>query len=240
MDSATLSHERRAALSALAADLRRVFGKGLRSVCAYGVDHAGGDTHSIALVDHLSFDHLAACVPFARGWESSGLAVPLLLEEDEFRRTLDVFPLEYGDIIAHHVVIEGHDPFLHITVPDDDLRRGCEQQAKSHLIHLRESYLETRGDPGAVSRMIAASAPGFHRLLHNIVALVDPDGHGSGHGDLAERAERHVGVPAALTREVLAAAASGGPTTISDPTALLSRYMSAVERVWEFVDAWKG
>jgi len=240
MAFATLSSERRAALTALAADLRRVFSHGLRSVCAYAVDHSEGDTHSIALVDHLSFEHLAACVPLVRGWEANGLAVPLLLEEDEFRRTLDVFPLEYGDIIAHHIVIDGKDPFVHLTVSDDDLRRGCEQQAKSHLIHLRESYLETGGDPRKVSRLIAASAAGFHRLLHNIVALVDPDTHGSGHDDLADRAERHIGVRADLTREILGSASSGGPTTIADPTALLSRYMHAVERVWEFVDAWKS
>ena len=122
---------------------------------------------------------------------------------------------------------------------NDDRRRGCEQQAKSHLIHLRESYLETRGDPRDVSRLIAASAPGFGRLLQNIVALVDGQRAGSGDDDIAGRAERQVGVPAELTREVLASASSGGPTTIADPTALLARYVSAVERVWEFVDAWQ-
>jgi hypothetical protein len=239
MASATLAPERREALHVLASDLRRVFGAGLRSVCAYGA-HEAGDTHSIALVDHLSFDELAACLPLARGWEARGLAVPLILEVDEFTRTLDVFPLEYGDIIAHHVVIHGPDPFLNLTVSDDDRRRGCEQQAKSHLIHLRESYLETRGDPRAVSRLIAASAPGFGRLLHNIVTLADGHATTADHHDLADRAERHIGIPASLTREVLASASSGGPTTIADPTAMLSRYISSVERVWEFVDAWKS
>jgi hypothetical protein len=239
MSAATLSPERRDALNALTADLRRVFASGLRSVCAYGDYDGGGDTHSIALVDQLSFDHLAACVPYARNWEARGLAVPLILQENEFTRTLDVFPLEYGDIIANHVVIDGPDPFSHLTVSDDDRRRGCEQQAKSHLIHLRESYLETRGDPRAVSRLIGASGLGFGRLLHNIVALVDGNRRDSDHHDLADRAERLIGVPADLTREVLGSGTSG-PTTIADPTALLSRYMSAVERVWKFVDAWKS
>jgi len=240
MTLATLSPERRDALAGLAADLRRIFGSGLRSLCAYGSLEATGETHSIALVDHVSFDRLAACLPYARNWNARGLAVPLILEENEFTRTLDVFPLEYGDIIANHVVIAGPDPFSNLTVSDEDRRRGCEQQAKSHLIHLRESYLETGGDPRAVSRLIGASSPGFGRLLHNIVALVDGNGTGSDHHDLAERAERQIGVPADLTREVLASGSSGGPTTIADPTALLSRYMSAVERVWEFVDAWKS
>lgn len=240
MASATLSSQRHAALGALAGELRRVFGTRLRSVSAYGPDGGAGPTHSIALVDRLTFDDLAACAPLARGWDAKGLAVPLILSEDEFRRTLDVFPLEYGDIIAHHVVIDGPDPFLNLAVSDADRRRACELQAKSHLIHLRESYLETGGDPGGVSRMIGASAVGFQRLLANIVALVHPGpGGGSAHADLADAAEHHIGVPADLTREVLAGASGGGPTTIADPTALLGRYISAVERVWEFVDAWK-
>jgi hypothetical protein len=240
MASATLSPDRRAALEVLSGDLRRIFGSRLLSVCAYGGYEQGSDTHSIVLVDRLSFADLAACVPLARAWDAHGLAVPLILEQDEFRRTLDVFPLEYGDIIARHAVIEGEDPFTDLVVSAADRRRACELQAKSHLIHLRESYLETRGDPRRVAQLIGASAEGFRRLLANIVALVHPGSeHAATHADLAGDAERHIGVPAAVTREVLAGSSSGGPSTIADPTALLARYLAAVDRVWEFVDAWK-
>jgi hypothetical protein len=45
-------------------------------------------------------------------------------------------------------------------------------------------------------------------------------------------------VPAGLTRDVLATGGRG-PSTIADPTALLARYFGAVERIWEFVDAWQ-
>ena len=83
---------------------------------------------------------------------------------------------------------------------------------------------------------IGASAEGFRRLLGNIVALVAPSTHDGDH--LAEDAEEHVGVSRELTKEVLAAAGSG-PSTIPDPSALLARYIAAVERVWEFVDGWK-
>jgi len=111
MASTTLDWETRQALALFAADLRRVFGNRLLSICAYGLQHhPDGDTRTIVLVDRLTFDDLAACVPLARKWDGLGLAVPLLLEEHEFIRTLDVFPLEYGDIIAHHVVIAGSDP----------------------------------------------------------------------------------------------------------------------------------
>jgi hypothetical protein len=240
MDSATLPSEKRQSLAVLAADLRRVFGNRLLSICAYGVGHdADGDTHTLVLVDRLTFEDLAACVPLARGWNARGLAVPLLLEEHEFTRTLDVFPLEYGDILAHHVLIEGTDPFDGLSVSEADFRRACELQAKSHLIHLREGFLESGGDPRAVSRLIGASAEGFRRLLENLVSLVRPATVHAVHHDVAEDAQTFLGVPAELTREVLAKAGAGRSSTIAEPTALLEQYVAAVDRIWEFVDEWK-
>ena len=238
MAAATLSPARRTALESLATDLRRIFGNRLYSLCAYGQPADDVETRSIALVDRLAFEDLAACVPLARTWDGLGLAVPLILERDEFARTLDVFPLEYGEIIAHHVHVYGDDPFERLSVSEVDLRRGCELQAKSHLIHLREGFLETYGEPRAVARLIAASAPAFSRLLTNLVTLVSSDASDGPPDDVAAAAERYLGVPSDLVREVTT---TGGdkPSTIVDPTALLSRYIAAVERLWEFVDTWK-
>lgn len=222
----------------MAADLHRVFGNRLQAVCAYGAFASDADTRSIVLVDRLAFEDFGACLPLASRWDADDLAVPLILDRDEFTRTLDVFPLEYGEIIASHVLIYGDDdPFDDVSVDIADRRRGCELQAKSHLIHLREGYLESGGDPRAISGLIGASAEGFRRLLLNLVLLVAPEAAHSG-ADLPDTAEQHFGIPAELTREVFASAETR-PSTIADPTALLARYVSAVERIWEFVDAWK-
>lgn len=207
---------------ALSADLGRIFGDRLESLVAYGERDEDG-VHTLALVEHLTFADLAACVPLAAGWRRAGLATPLVLTRHEFRRTLDVFPLEYGDIIARHMVVAGTDPFTGVSVTDADLRRACELQAKSHLIHLREGFLETAGDAGAIARLISASAPSFQALLANLERL-EPG------------AASRAGVPEGLMREVTAAA----DATIADPSALLARYVAAAERLWQYVDAWRS
>ena len=94
MESRSLSATDRAALELLAADLRRVFGTRLRALVAYGLDAPSDPpaVHSLGLVDRLTFEDLAACAPLASNWHRRGLAVPLLLEDAEFHRTLDVFP----------------------------------------------------------------------------------------------------------------------------------------------------
>ena len=213
------------AFAELASDLRRVCGDRLVSLVAYG-DLDGLDdaesAHALALIDGLAFPDVAKCVPLAARWRRLGLATPLLLAPDEFRRSLDVFPLEYGEIVARHVVIAGASPFAGVAVSEADLRRACERQAKSHLIHLREGFLETGGTPAAVAQLIAASAPAFRSLLLSLEQL-EPG------------AAREAGVAADLPREVAAAA----DATITDPSALLARYIATVERLWHYVDRWR-
>jgi hypothetical protein len=92
-------------------------------------------------------------------WRRERLATPLILPEDEFRRSLDAFPLEFGEIVRVHERVFGDDPFAGIAVTREDLRRACETQIKSHLLHLREGYLESGGRPEAVAELVAASAP---------------------------------------------------------------------------------
>jgi bifunctional DNA-binding transcriptional regulator/antitoxin component of YhaV-PrlF toxin-antitoxin module len=237
MDAVSLTAGQRGALGGLGADLRRVFGARLLSLAAYGLDApapASRLIYTLALVDRLSFEDLVRCAPLAADWRRRSLAVPLILERDEFLRTLDVFPLEYGDIIASHVVVAGSDPFATARVIPADVRRACELSAKSHLIHLREAFMESGADPQAVGRLIAASAPAFSTLLRNIARLADDDD-----SDLAATAERQIGIPASVVREVMGAGA-GTQSTIAEPTVLLSRYIAAAERVWEYVDTWRA
>ena len=239
--ASALSAAEQSGAQSLAADLQRVFGARLESLIAYGM---GGEIrddeplHTLALVERLTFDDLAALAPHADRWHRIGMAVPLLLTTEEFLRSLDVFPLEYGEIIARHVLVWGRNPFADARVAESDLRRGCELQAKSHLIHLRESYLENAANPRQIARLVAASAPQFRVVLTNITQLAG-GARSIAYSDdeLAEITERNIGVPAALVREVLGSRA--GATAIADPTALLSRYIAASERVWDYVDSWR-
>ena len=146
-----------------------------------------------------------------------------VLSRDEFVRTLDVFPVEYGDIIARHVVVLGSDPFAGLQISETDLRRACEQQAKSHLIHLREGYLESGGQPQAIARLIAASADSLQALIANL-----------------ERLDPGAAARAGLTPELIREIASVDATVIAEPSALLARYIAAVERLWQEVDRWRS
>src|SRR5207247_10002041 len=86
---------------------------------------------------------------------------------------LDVFAIEFGAILADHSVIAGANPFERLTVEAVDLRRAVEVQARSHLLHLREGYIETQGRADALAVLVARSAPAFATLIASIARLED-------------------------------------------------------------------
>jgi hypothetical protein len=228
----------------LARDLDGVFGARLESLVVYTGHQADGSIHSCVLVRGLAFRDLTACLPFTESWHHRGVAVPLMLSPDELQRTIDVFPLEYASITADYIVVRGADPFRGIAIPVEDVRRAVEGLAKSHLIHLREGFLESHGETTRIARLIAASAAPLRALLTHIARLPEAgqaalDTHVPSDESLAALAERRMGVSAGLVRSILASSSSG-QSTITDPGHLLAPYIDASQRIWEYVDRWRA
>jgi hypothetical protein len=231
------------AIDQLARDLEEVFGSRLESLVAYHGNQGDGSIHSCVLARELGFRDLNACLPFAANWHHRGVAVPLMLSTDELTRTVDVFPLEYAAIVADYLVVRGSDPFAGLTIPVEDVRRAVEALAKSHLIHLREGFLESHNETTRIARLIAASAAPLRALLVQIARLPDA-GQAPARGirsdeALASFAEARMNVPASLIRTVLAASANG-QSTITDPGHLLGTYIDAAQKIWHYVDRWRA
>lgn len=227
------------AIDALARDLDDLFGGRLRSLVAYPGNQADGSVHSCAIVDGLAFRDLVSCLPRTESWHRRGIAVPLMLASGELERTVDIFPLEYSSIVADYLVVRGADPFQGMSIPVEDVRRATEGQAKSHLIHLREAFLESHGETTRIGRLIASSAAPLRALLTNIARLHDnAPAETLSDQALATMAEARMGISAALVREILASS-SGGHSTIADPGALLAHYVEAAQKIWEYVDRWR-
>src|SRR5258706_703762 len=163
------------------AALRTVFGNRLRSVVAYGPhvdDNRDGAFSCLALVTSVTVADLEACAARTHGWQREGIATPLLLPEEEFRRSLDAFPLEYAEILRAHDVLFGESPFEGLTIEHADLRRACETQIKSHLVHLREGFIEAGDTPPAVAEPVTPPAPAFGSPRLNISPLNRSSQHG--------------------------------------------------------------
>jgi hypothetical protein len=228
----------------LVSDLRQIFGSRLHSVVMFdahvqgktrdGSRPEGGPVHTMALVSELTIADLDVCASRHRAWSGRGLATPLLLPKDDFARALDAFPIEFGAIVARHVVLTGDDPFSGLQISAADLRRACEIQARSHVLHLREGYVEAGGDPSAIGRLVVDSVPALNALLVNVArlgndAITDSEG-------LAQRAAQLMGASQAVIADVLALGSARIPMT--DAVRLFAPYLAAAERLVVAIDQW--
>jgi hypothetical protein len=154
------------ATETLAAQLKEIFGERLSMIAAFGTE-----ANTCAIVETLTVGDLDRCAALSAEWKKLRLDAPLFILVDELARARDAFPLEFNEIIATRRVIFGADLFAAMSVMPDDLRRACEMQARGHLVHLREAYLEAGGDRKAIARLVSASVVPFRALLSNIARL---------------------------------------------------------------------
>ena len=245
-----------AAVATLERELRGIFGARVQSLVVYGerardahhddrADHSrhhydghdpAGAVRTMAIVDGLTGDDLRACADRVTSWHDAGLATPLVLASHEFERSLDAFPLEFGAMLADYTVVTGANPFETLSVDRADLRRAVEVQARSHLLHLREGYLEAAGRPAAIAVLIAESAAPFAALLMTLARL---DGRPTPDARAAARhAERLIALPGGAVSEVVKIASVHDVATEAADR-LFPAYLDAVERLVTYVDQWR-
>jgi hypothetical protein len=227
--------ERASVVRPVVDDLKRIFQTRLEAVVAYGWQrHAAVPT--LALVQSLSMDDLIACADRGRSWRRAGAATPLLLTRRDFMRSLDAFPIEYGEILQQHEVVFGSDPFAGLHIDREDLRRACEVQVKSHLLHLREDYIEAGGRHGDIDALVRDSTPGVAVIMRHLARL---DGAAAEtRDDLVRYARDRIRVEPRVAGDVLLLADADSGAAI-DTAKLFPEYLAMMERLAEFVDAWR-
>jgi hypothetical protein len=230
------------AAGTLADDLASLFGARLRAVLVYGT-HARphpravkAPVQTLALVDRLEYADLASAADRAAAWQSRRLDMPLLLPESEFRRSLDAFPLEYGDIIAHHILVRGDDPFAGLAVAAEDVRRACEVKIRAHAIHLREGFLLAGQRSREVVELIVASAGPFASLIESFARVTGAPLQ-SPPAALAAHVGRVSGLDAELIGRLLALEEDQA-LDAAEAVHLYPPYLDLVQALVQVIDAW--
>ena len=214
------------------ADLHAIFGTRLEAVVVYAPTHS--PRPSLAIVQSLELNDLTSCAARAARWRRAGAATPVVLTRREFARSLDAFPVEFGEIIATHETLFGDDPFAGLSVALADLRRACEGQTRSLLLHLREDYMEAGGDARAIAALVTDSAPEFRALVGLLARL---DGHRFSGRDLAAWAAERLALDPRTVSDVLHVANAPDGSGV-DAVKLFPAYLAAVEHLARRVDEW--
>jgi predicted nucleotidyltransferase len=233
-------------LDELVTQLRAAYGARLSSVVLYG-SAAGGDHikdrsdyNVLVLLESLdNAQSFVAASAVARAWRESGNPPPMTMTLDEWRRSSDIFPMEYADILERNRVLHGSPPFEGISVDRADLRLQLEQQVMGKLLQLRQGALLAGTDGKRQSELVAASLSTMMVLFRAVLRLNGETPTGD-NAKTATRVGELAGFdPAPFVRAVRHV--HGAEKLSSDQAAqALSGYLGAIERLSRYLDQFGG
>src|SRR6476659_10144353 len=169
-------------LDELVRQLRAAYKERLASVVLYG-SAAGGDhipdrsDYNVRVllesIDSTQVDASSsvAASAVARAWREAGNPPPMTMSLEEWRRSADIFPMEYADILERNRVLHGDAPFAGISVSPADLRLQLEQQVMGKLLQLRQGALLAGTDGKRQAELVAASLSTMMVLFRSVRRL---------------------------------------------------------------------
>ena len=96
---------------------------------------------------------------------------PLVMTDQEFRASADVFPMEYLDITARHVLIFGEDETKDLELTRQNLRHQVEDGLRGSLAVLRQAIVASGGNDRALRRFLKIGYGTQGALLRGLLQL---------------------------------------------------------------------
>jgi hypothetical protein len=159
-------------------DVKGRFGEQLEGMLLYGSAVRGeflpgrSNLNILLLVSSYDSAVLKQYSALHRQWSKEQIVVPLFMTEEELHISAAVFPLEFLEIQEHHRVLGGRDPFIGFHVKTDRLREAVVQGLMSHLLRLRQRYVEGGGSDDATTILLPLSITSTLPLLRGVQRLL--------------------------------------------------------------------
>ncbi|MFH0799905.1 MAG: hypothetical protein V2A66_06960 [Pseudomonadota bacterium] len=226
----------------LAHELEHIYGEELKSVVLYG--SAAGGNHSKKFSDFNVFCVLAKPTPamlarsnrIVRKWVRRGNPPPHFFGSEHIERSLDVFPIEFLDMMDRHQVLIGHDPLSEFKVDPKNLRHQCESELKGKLLHLRSFYAANCHRPRRMAHMMVESFPSFMAAFRSTLRLAGETPPPEGRA-VIEKVAQMAGFNPEIFLEIMAI--RGGESVLprrNDALSAFEQYLTELEAITTFVD----
>lgn len=126
----------------------------------------------LVIVRHLTADVLQRAGRLHRQWGKHQIVAPLMMTEEELRRSCSLFPLEYLQMQDSHVLLAGRDPFGAWQIEDRQLGWQCEQELMANLFRLRQRFVEGEGRAEAIRALLILSITAVLPCLRGLLRVL--------------------------------------------------------------------
>ncbi|MBN2328300.1 MAG: hypothetical protein JXR73_14225 [Candidatus Omnitrophica bacterium] len=134
------------------------------------------DVNSMVLFDSFESKEIGALRSVVRGGLKKRIIAPLCLSVETFRRSADVFPLEFIEIKDKHLCLYGDcDHVNELDIPREHLRAKIEEQIKGKLIRLRQVYMEHQGLDRELADVLVEAQRQLFPVFRNLLRFLGMD-----------------------------------------------------------------
>lgn len=157
--------------------VKSVFSENLISIMVYGSYVSGNYVHKVSdinvliLIEHSDFSQMKQfgiqCKRIMRKFRIT----PLILIKEEFLNSSDVFPMEYMDVHARHLLVYGEDVTKELTLTKDNLRHQLEHQLRGDINTLRQLIVASNGRTRVLGRNLKRWYGSFSSLFRGLLRL---------------------------------------------------------------------
>jgi len=221
--------------------LRAAAGTNLRSVILYGSAAAGdyvpdySDVNLLCVMGDTSFASIQALAATVAWWTKQKHRVPLLMGEEELRRSADVFSVEFLDMKQSYRVLWGADSLKELAVPMQFHRAQVEYELREKTILLRQRLLMVAGDAAAKWELLLRSIPAFATLARHALIALGETGAASKR-EAVEKLAAKVGFDASAFSQLLDIRERPTDRKAFEVDELFARYLKTVEKITAAVD----
>lgn len=174
MENLKISEKYKTILNNLSQSLRDIYHDELVSLILYGSAASGEfiDKHSnlnlVAVLKNTDLEILEKVSKLICKYKMINV---LFLTKDYIFSSIDVFPIEFLDMQDNYYVIYGNDILKDIHIDIRNLRFQCEQELKGKLLKLKQMYLASCGNEGALRGFLFLSFTSILHVLRNVLRL---------------------------------------------------------------------
>lgn len=143
-----------------------LFGSAARGEWIDGIS----DVNVLVLLDDIDAPVLARAAKSAREASDRGIT-PLVMEEAEWRRAADVFPIEMADMKEASVMLFGSDPLAALSIGAEMLRLQAERELRAKLLHLHAAMLMCAEDAPRLGAVLIRALPSFTTYMRALLRL---------------------------------------------------------------------
>ncbi len=238
----TLHAKDQAALDKTVEELRQIYRARLLAIALHGeatsLDYRPRKSQlSLAIVlSAVTADELAAMHPLIKSWRRRRIATPLVLDPRYIKTSVDVFPLEFVDLMDRHRLLYGDsDPFSSIEIQPAHLRTQVEAQLRGKMLHLWEAFLASAGSPKVLRQVLLETPVDFVGSLRGLLMLGEVQRPPEALTLLAAVESRfELGLPS--FRRLAGAGQTGASLASDELSSLFASYLDEVRALVQLVD----